>query len=613
MTRKQKKLLIRIIVSFVLLIGCIFIPVDGIWKLLIYLVPYFIAGYDVIKACGVHIIHGNFLDEKFLMTIATAGAFAIGEYTEAVAVMLFFQVGELFQGIAVGRSRRSISDLMDLKADYATVIRDGEEIRVEPDEVAVGEIIVIKAGEKVPLDGVVTEGNGKIDTASLTGESRPVAVAEGEEILSGSINLEGVIKVSVTGVYEDSTVAKILQLVEESSEKKAKVENFITRFAKWYTPVVVGAAVLIAVLPPLILRQPFTEWLYRALIFLVVSCPCALVVSVPLTFFAGIGRASHEGILVKGSNYLELLASVDTVMFDKTGTLTEGKFRVTGIETAGTDERELLRIAASIESYSTHPIADSIIEAYGEKVRSGQVTRVTEHAGKGIEADLDGRTYYIGNRSLMTDIAGTDPGTEDTGYTTVYVSDGETCIGRILLGDSLKKDAPETVASLSACGIKNVVMLTGDRRSAAERTAEEAGIEKTECELLPSDKVASVEKYIGCGNKVAFVGDGINDAPVLSRADVGIAMGGLGSDAAIESADIVLMNDRPSDICTAIKIARKIVRIARENIVIAIAIKVLILILSVIGIANMWFAVFGDVGVLILAILNSLRAMGRVR
>jgi Cd2+/Zn2+-exporting ATPase len=620
LTRKQKKMLYRIIAAAGLLAVAAIVThlIELPWwaNLLIYVVPYIVSGYDVLKTAVINLLHGQIFDEKFLMMVATVGAFGAGEYPEASAVMLFYQVGELFQSIAVGRSRKSISSLMDIRPDSATVIRDGLESEVSPDEVEVGELIIIRPGEKIPLDGIVEEGVSSVNTAALTGESAPVDVAYSDNVISGTVNLTGVIKVKTTSTFGESTVSKILELVENSSEKKAKVENFITKFARWYTPCVVIAAVLLAVVPPLVLGMGswdiWKTWLVRACVFLVVSCPCALVVSVPLSFFGGIGGAAKEGILIKGANYMETLASIDTVVFDKTGTLTKGIFAVEDIHPQEIEKAELLDIAAACESFSSHPVAQSIVRAPAEHIDKDRISDVKEIAGKGIEAVIDGTRYFCGNGQLM-EMCNADyhdchlTGTiihlaKDTGDSAEY-------LGHIIINDEIKEDSAAAVKVLKKIGVKKVVMLTGDKEKVAAFVAEKLGLTSYHAELLPADKVERVEKLLSEGSKLAFTGDGINDAPVLMRADLGIAMGAMGSDAAIESADVVLMDDKPMGIAKAILIARKTMRIVKENVFFALAVKALILVLGAVGIANMWLAVFGDVGVLILAILNAVRAM----
>lgn len=607
MSRRHKKILARIILSAALLIAVHFVPAVGIIKLALFVLPYLVIGYDVLWGALCNILRGQVFDERFLMSIATLGAFAIGEYTEACAVMLFYQVGELFQSIAVGKSRRSIAALMDIRPDSATVKRGEEELEVSPDEIEIGELIIVRPGEKIALDGVIVSGSTSVNTSALTGESVPLDKNEGDAVISGSINLTGVITVKTQSAFAESTVSKILELVENSTEKKAKTENFITRFARYYTPCVVIGALLLAIVPSLIFGG-WSQWIERALIFLVVSCPCALVISVPLSFFGGIGGASREGVLIKGANYLEVLASVDTVVMDKTGTLTKGSFAVSGLETNGISGEELLFIAAHAESFSHHPVAESIVAAFDGAVDKSRVNGVKESAGKGIEAFVDGKLYYLGNAELMK-AKGVKADICKASGTTVYVASEDTYLGSIIVSDSIKDDSRAAVKEMKRVGIKKTVMLTGDNEDVARAVAEETGVDEICANLLPQDKVARVEKILESGAKVAFVGDGINDAPVLARADVGIAMGALGSDAAIESADIVLMDDKLSKIPLAVKIARKTMRIVRQNIVFALAVKGAILVLGAFGIANMWTAVFGDVGVMVIAILNAMRAM----
>ncbi|MCR5593183.1 MAG: cadmium-translocating P-type ATPase [Saccharofermentans sp.] len=621
LTRKQKKMLRRIIAAACLLIIAAIVTrvLDLPWwvNLLIYAVPYIVSGYDVLKTAFINMIHGQFFDEKFLMMVATVGAFGAGEYPEASAVMLFYQVGELFQSIAVGRSRKSIANLMDIRPDSATVIRDSIEKEVSPDEVQVGELIVVRPGEKIPLDGVVEEGASSVNTAALTGESAPVDVAVSDSVISGTVNLTGVIKVRTTSTFGQSTVSKILELVENSSEKKAKVENFITKFAKWYTPCVVIAALLLAIIPPVILGinswDIWKTWLMRACVFLVVSCPCALVVSVPLSFFGGIGGASREGILIKGANYMETLAGIDTVVFDKTGTLTKGVFAVDDIHPNNITQAQLIDIAATCESFSSHPVAQSIVRAHEGHIEKDRISDVKEIAGKGVEAVIDGNTYFCGNGQLMEACKADYHDCHLTG-TIIHIArkindDSSEYLGHIIINDEIKEDSQKTVSILKKLGIKRVVMLTGDKDKVAKNVAGKLGLTEYHAELLPADKVDQVEKLLGEGAKLAFTGDGINDAPVLMRADIGIAMGAMGSDAAIESADVVLMDDKPAGIAKAILIARKTMRIVKENVFFALAVKAVILILGAVGIANMWLAVFGDVGVLIIAIFNAIRAM----
>ena len=621
LTRKQKKMLIRIIISAALL--AVFLPLAHLielpwWvELIIFTVPYIIAGYDVLKAAFINIIHGRVFDEKFLMMVATLGAFGTGEYPEASAVMLFYQVGELFQSIAVGRSRRSIAKLMDIRPDYAVVIRDGNEEKVSPDEVAVGETIIVRPGEKIPLDGVITEGSSSVNTAALTGESAPVDLGLSDTVISGTLNLTGVIKVKTTSSFGQSTVSKVLELVENASDKKAKVENFITKFARWYTPAVVIAAVLLAVVPPLFLGigswEVWKVWLIRACVFLVVSCPCALVVSVPLSFFGGIGAASKRGILIKGAGYMEVLSKIDTVVFDKTGTLTKGVFAVEDIHASNIEKPELLDIAAACESFSSHPVAQSIVRAHEGHIDKARISNVEEMAGKGVKAVVDGHTYYVGNGQLM-DLCGAIWHDCHLTGTIIHIArdtgSGAEYLGHIVINDEIKEDSASAIKELKTLGVKELIMLTGDKAKVAQSVAEKIGLTGHHAELLPADKVAKVEELLEKnGAKLAFVGDGINDAPVLMRADVGIAMGAMGSDAAIESADVVLMDDKPSKIAESVKISRKTMRIVWENIVFALAVKMIILVLGALGIANMWLAVFGDVGVLIIAILNAVRCM----
>ena len=616
LTRKQKKMLYRIIAAGILLAAAAGIThfTDLPWwaNLLIYVVPYVVSGYDVLKTAVVNLLHGQVFDEKFLMMVATVGAFGAGEYPEASAVMLFYQVGELFQSIAVGRSRKSISNLMDIRPDSATVIRDGEEITVSPDEVEVGELIVIRPGEKIPLDGIVEDGTSSVNTAALTGESAPVDVAYSDNVISGTVNLTGVLKVKTTSTFGESTVSKILELVENSSEKKAKVENFITKFARWYTPCVVIAALLLAVIPPVILGigswDVWKTWLVRACVFLVVSCPCALVVSVPLSFFGGIGGAAKEGILIKGANYMETLAEINTVVFDKTGTLTKGIFAVEDIHPNLISTEELLDLAAECESFSSHPVAQSIVRAHGGHIEKERIGEVKEIAGKGIEAVIDGKRYYCGNGGLM-DMCGAEWHDCHLTGTIIHIAQDKEYLGHIVINDEMKEDSASAIAALKNIGVKRLVMLTGDKEKVAANVAEKLGLTEYHAELLPADKVTWVEKLLEQGGKLAFTGDGINDAPVLMRADLGIAMGAMGSDAAIESADVVLMDDKPTGIVKAVLIARKTMRIVKENVFFALFVKAVILVLGAVGIANMWLAVFGDVGVLILAILNAVRAM----
>ena len=611
MSKKQKKMLVRIGAGAVLFALALLLPAEGTLRLAAFIVPYAVVGWDVLWRAVRNITRGQVFDENFLMALATVGAFATGEYPEGVAVMLFYQVGEWFQSYAVGRSRQSIASLMDIRPDYANIERDGKLHRVDPDSVAVGDVIVVKAGEKIPLDGVVLEGASAVDTAALTGESLPRDVQPGDDVISGCINKSGLLRVRVTKIFGESTVAKILDLVENSSSKKARAENFITRFARYYTPAVVIAAALLAVVPPLALGYAWNEWIHRALIFLVISCPCALVISVPLSFFGGIGGASKRGVLVKGSNYLEVLADAEIVVFDKTGTLTKGVFNVTAVHPDRVSEARLLELAALAESYSDHPISRSLREAYGKELETARVSDVEELSGRGVRAEIDGHTVCAGNDKLMEEVGVPWHPCHRIG-TTVHVSlDGE-YVGHIVISDELKPDAAEAIAELKRRGVRKTVMLTGDAKSVGESVAKELGIDEVHAQLLPGDKVDRVEALLkekSPRGKLAFVGDGINDAPVLSRADIGIAMGALGSDAAIEAADIVLMDDKPSKIAVAMSIAKKTLRIVHQNIVFALGVKALVLLLGAAGMANMWEAVFADVGVSFIAILNASRAL----
>lgn len=611
MSKKQKKMLVRIGAGAVLFALALLLPAEGTLRLAAFIVPYAVVGWDVLWRAVRNITRGQVFDENFLMALATVGAFATGEYPEGVAVMLFYQVGEWFQSYAVGRSRQSIASLMDIRPDYANIERDGKLQRVDPDSVAVGDVIVVKAGEKIPLDGVVLEGASAVDTAALTGESLPRDVQPGDDVISGCINKSGLLRVRVTKIFGESTVAKILDLVENSSSKKARAENFITRFARYYTPAVVIAAALLAVVPPLALGYAWNEWIHRALIFLVISCPCALVISVPLSFFGGIGGASKRGVLVKGSNYLEVLADAEIVVFDKTGTLTKGVFNVTAVHPDRVSEARLLELAALAESYSDHPISRSLREAYGKELETARVSDVEELSGRGVRAKIDGHTVCAGNDKLMEE-AGVPWHPCHRIGTTVHVSlDGE-YVGHIVISDELKPDAAEAIAELTRRGVRKTVMLTGDAKAVGESVAKELGIDEVHAQLLPGDKVDRVEALLkekSPRGKLAFVGDGINDAPVLSRADIGIAMGAFGSDAAIEAADIVLMDDKPSKIAVAMSIAKKTLRIVHQNIVFALGVKALVLLLGAAGMANMWEAVFADVGVSFIAILNASRAL----
>lgn len=608
MSRKQKKMLLRIILAAVLLVIALFLPLKGWWKLAVFLIPYGVIGYDVLWRAICNILRGQVFDEQFLMALATVGAFFTGEFPEAVMVMFFYQVGELFQSIAVGRSRKSIAALMDIRPDSAVVVRDGEEIEVFPDEVAVGETIVIRPGEKIPLDGVITEGQTTVDTAALTGESLPRDCSAGEAVISGSVNLTGVIHVEVTKNFEESTVSKILELVENSAVKKAKAERFITRFARYYTPCVVMGALLLAILPPLLFGN-WQEWIHRALIFLVVSCPCALVISVPLSFFGGIGGASRKGILIKGANYLEALAKVKTVVFDKTGTLTRGTFAVSAIHAKDMEEQRFLELAAMAESYSGHPIAASICRAYGKPIDHERIQEVQEHSGKGICATIDDLQVAAGNEKLMVAMGIAAPASQEPG-TIVHLAVNGTYAGYLAVTDEMKPDAAAAIQALKAAGVDKTVMLTGDLKAVADAVGKQLGIDEIHAQLLPDQKVEQVEELLLQKNgTLAFVGDGINDAPVLTRADIGIAMGALGSDAAIEAADIVLMDDQPSKIAEAIRLSRKTMAIVKQNIIFSLAVKGLVLLLSALGLTGMWLAVFADVGVMVIAILNAMRAL----
>ena len=611
MTKKQKRMLIRILASGVLFVGAVLLPLSGWAELAVFLVPYAVIGWDVLWRAVRNIAHGQVFDENFLMALATIGALAIGEYPEAVFVMLFYQVGEWFQSYAVNRSRTSIAALMDIRPDYANIEVDGQLQQVDPEEVSVGDAIVIKAGERIPLDGVVLEGTSTLDTAALTGESLPRRVQPGDDVVSGCVNLSGLLKVQVTKAFEESTVSKILDLVENASSKKAKAEHFITRFARYYTPIVVLAAVALAFLPPLFTQVSWLDSIQRALNFLVVSCPCALVISVPLSFFGGIGGASRAGILVKGGNYLEVLAKTEIVVFDKTGTLTQGVFNVTAIHPDHCDQSQLLELAALAEASSDHPISRSLLEAWGQLPDRSRVTQAEELSGRGVRAMVDGKVICAGNDKLMDEIGVTWHPCHHVG-TTVHVAADGVYLGHIVISDQVKPDAQQAIAALKAAGVHKTVMLTGDAKQVGEAVAAQLGLDEVHTQLLPTDKVDRVEgllKEVSPKGALAFVGDGINDAPVLSRADVGIAMGALGSDAAIEAADIVLMDDKPSKLAQAIAIARRTLAIVRQNIVFALGVKLLVLVLSALGLANLWEAVFADVGVSVIAILNAMRAM----
>lgn len=623
MKTKQKKMLVRIILSAVLLVSLAFAPVTGPLRLVLYLIPYLLVGYDILLKAAKGIRNGRVFDENFLMTVATLGAIAIalyddtGEYTEAVAVMLFYQIGEWFQAYAVGKSRKNISDLMDIRPDYANIEKSGKIEQVAPESVEVGTVIVVQPGEKVPIDGIVIRGETSLNTSALTGESLPKNVAPGENVTSGCINLTGVIYVRTTRLFGDSTVSQILELVENASSRKSQSEAFITRFARIYTPIVFFSALALALVPPLVrlfamgADAQWDDWIYRALVFLVISCPCALVISIPLSFFAGIGGASKEGILVKGSNYLEALSQTSTLVMDKTGTLTQGVFEVTAVHHNTIDENRLLELAALAESASSHPISKSLQKAYGKAIDRNRVTNIRELAGKGVVASVDEQEVAVGNEKLMTELGIEFIACRSIGTIVHIAVNGNYC-GHIVIADQLKPNAIKAIDAVRKAGVNKVVMLTGDRKSVALAVASQLGVDEVRCELMPSDKVSAVEKLLaqrtGSG-KLAFVGDGINDAPVLSRADIGIAMGAMGSDAAIEAADIVLMDDDPLKIAKGIKISRKCLHIVKENIWLAIGIKVLCLLLGAVGLANMWMAIFADVGVMILAILNAIRAL----
>ena len=622
MTKKQKKMLLRIIIAAVMLAALYFLPVTGWLRLGLYLVTYLVIGYDILKKAGQGIANGRVFDENFLMAVATVGAFALaiyeksGDYNEAIAVMLFYQVGELFQSYAVGKSRKNISALMDIRPDYANIEQDGKLVQVDPDEVAVGTVIVVQPGEKAPIDGVVVEGSSTLNTSALTGESLPRDVHEGDEIISGCINMTGVLKIRTTKAFGESTVSKILELVENSSSRKSRSEDFIAKFARIYTPVVCYSALALAVLPPVIrlvggMDGQWEQWIYRALTFLVTSCPCALVVSIPLSFFAGIGGASHEGILIKGSNYLETLSQVRTVVFDKTGTLTRGVFEVTAVHHSDMDEQKLLEYAALAECASSHPISKSLQRAYGKAIDRSRVTDIQELSGHGVTAVVDGHPVAAGNSKLMEQLGIPYHDCHSVGTIIHMAVDGQYA-GHIVISDVVKPHAKEVVEALHKAGVEKTVMLTGDAKKVADAVAAELGVDEVHSELLPGDKVDKVESLLAQQSgkaKLAFVGDGVNDAPVLGRADIGIAMGAMGSDAAIEAADIVLMDDEPLQIAKAIRISHKCIGIVYENIVFALAVKFACLVLVAIGLADMWAAIFADVGVMVLAVLNAIRAL----
>lgn len=622
MNKKQKLMLIRIIISLLMMVALFFIPSSGVLRLVLYIIPYLIVGYDILIKAFKGIIRGQVLDECFLMATATVGAFALaiyensGDYTEAIAVMLFYQIGELFQSYAVGKSRKNITELMDIRPDYANIEKDGKLEKVDPDDVGIGSTIIVQPGEKVPIDGIVSEGSSTLNTAALTGESLPREVQSGDEIISGSINITGLLKIKTTKEFGESTVSKILDLVENASSRKSRSEDFISKFARIYTPAVCIGALLLAILPPVVriavgLDAAWESWIYRALTFLVISCPCALVISIPLSFFAGLGGSSNAGILVKGSNYMETLSKTKIVVFDKTGTLTQGVFEVNGIHHNTIENEKIIEYAALAESSSSHPIAKSLQKEYGREIDRTRVSDVQEISGKGIIATVDGHTVACGNEGLMEYLSIRSIPCHSIG-TIVHVAIDGAYTGHIVISDVVKPNAAEAIRKLRAAGIRKTVMLTGDRKATAEKIAKELGIEEVYSELLPSDKVEKVENILKAKSndeKLAFVGDGINDAPVLGRADIGIAMGAMGSDAAIEAADVVLMDDDPLKIAKAIRISQKCMRIVYENIVFAIGVKALCLILGAVGIANMWLAIFADVGVMVLAVLNAIRAL----
>ena len=623
MTKKQKKMLIRIIIAAVLLIALNFIPVKGILRMILFLIPYLVIGYDILKKAGKGILNRQVFDENFLMAVATIGAIAIaiydrsGNFNEAVAVMLFYQIGELFQSYAVGKSRRNISELMDIRPDYANIEQDGKLERVDPDEVEIGTVIVVQPGEKVPIDGIVIEGTSTLNTSALTGESLPRETKVGDEIISGCINMTGVLKIRTIKEFGESTVSKILELVENSTSRKSRSEDFISKFAKYYTPAVCYGALALAILPPLVrmlamgAAPQWDMWIYRALTFLVISCPCALVISIPLSFFAGIGGASHEGVLVKGSNYLEAMSQTKYVVFDKTGTLTKGVFEVNGVHHSEMEEEKLLEYAALAESASSHPISRSIQRAYGKEIDRTRVSEIEEISGNGVTAKVDGKLVAAGNDKLMKRLGITPIACHSAG-TIIHIAIDGKYMGHILISDVEKPTSKEAIRALKSAGIEKTVMLTGDAKRVADQVAEKLGLDEVYSELLPSDKVAQVERLLAEKPekaKLAFGGDGINDAPVLGRADIGIAMGAMGSDAAIEAADVVLMDDDPLKIVKAIKISKKCIRIVYQNIIFALTIKAICLILGAIGIANMWVAIFADVGVMVIAVLNAIRAL----
>lgn len=617
MNKKQKKMLIRIIVAAILVVVFSLLPIEGYVKFGLFMIPYLVIGYDILKKAGKGIMNRQVFDENFLMAVATMGAILLGDYKEGVSVMLFYQIGELFQSYAVGKSRRNISDLMDIRPDYANIEKDGKLEQVDPDEVEIGSIIVVQPGEKVPIDGIVVEGSSTLNTSALTGESVPQDAKCGDEIVSGCINMSGVLKIQTTKEFGESTVSKILDLVENASSQKSRSENFISKFAKYYTPAVCYGAVALAVLPPLVrmlfmgLSPEWGDWIYRALTFLVISCPCALVISIPLSFFAGIGGASKAGVLVKGSNYLETLSQTKYVVFDKTGTMTQGVFEVSGVHHNEMEEEKLLEYAALAECSSSHPISKSLQKAYGKEIDRSRVTDMEEISGNGVTAKVDGVSVAAGNEKLMEKLGIEFVACSHVGTVVHMAVDGKYA-GHILISDTVKPHAKQAIKELKKCGVKKTIMLTGDRKNVADYVAKDLGIQEVYSELLPGDKVSKVEALLANKTekeKLAFVGDGINDAPVLSRADVGIAMGAMGSDAAIEAADIVLMDDDPLKIATAIHIARKCIRIVYENIYFAIGIKLICLLLGALGIANMWMAIFADVGVMVIAVLNAIRAL----